>query len=330
MLEHGGRLRQAAQRFGIPLNDWLDLSTGINPHAYPAPPIPATAWQRLPEDNDGLEEAAAHYYGTDQLLPVAGTQPAIQALPGLIPGERVTVLAPTYAEHPHAWRERRMRTCAPGDIERTLSDTDVLLLVSPNNPTGAAFSRERLLDWHARLAARGGWLVIDEAFIDCAPDESLAGEAGRENLVILRSLGKFFGLAGARVGFVLASQGLRQELAERLGPWTIAGPARHVARTALADTAWQSQMRERLANEGVRLAELLRASGLGEPNGTALFQWITHPDAQAIQDQLARAGILIRRFDNPPSLRFGLPPDESGWARLAHALAAIPQTSRHR
>lgn len=327
MLEHGGRLRQAAQRFGIPVGDWLDLSTGINPHAYPAPAIPSSVWQRLPEDDDGLEHAAAHYFGTDQLLPVAGSQPAIQAIPALIPGERVTVLAPTYAEHPHAWRDRRVRACAPGDIERYLPDTDVLLLVSPNNPSGAAFSRERLLDWHGQLATRGGWLIIDEAFIDCAPDESLAPEAGREHLVILRSLGKFFGLAGARVGFVLASPDFRRELAERLGPWTIAGPARHVARAALADAAWQSRMRERLASESARLAGLLRANGLGEPSGTALFQWIIHPDAQAIHDQLARAGILARRFDSPPSLRFGLPPDETGWARLALALSALRHTT---
>ncbi|NMG28621.1 threonine-phosphate decarboxylase CobD [Aromatoleum evansii] len=320
MLEHGGRLRRAAQHYGIPLADWLDLSTGINPHAWPVPPVPATAWHRLPEDGDGLEAAAAAYYGTDQLLPVAGSQPAIQALPALIPGERVTVLAPTYAEHPHAWRGRTLRALAAEEIDAAIDDTDVLLLVHPNNPSGARFPRERLLGWHARLAARGGWLVVDEAFIDTEPAESLAVAAGRDRLVVLRSLGKFFGLAGARVGFVLAPAALRERLADLLGPWTLSGPARHVARAALADRAWQDAMRERLQGEAARLATLLRHSGLGEPAGPALFQWVRRPDAQAVQDRLARAGILVRRFDEPASLRFGLPPDEAGWSRLAAAL----------
>ncbi|NMG43086.1 threonine-phosphate decarboxylase [Aromatoleum toluvorans] len=323
MLEHGGRLRRAAQQYGIPLADWLDLSTGINPHAWPVPPVPGAAWHRLPEDDDGLEGAAAAYYGTDQLLPVAGSQPAIQALPALIPGERVTVLAPTYAEHPHAWRGRRLRALAADAVDAAIDDTDVLLLVHPNNPSGARFAREKLLDWHARLAARGGWLVVDEAFIDAAPAESLASAAGRPNLVVLRSLGKFFGLAGARVGFVLAPAELRARLADLLGPWTLSGPARHVARAALTDRGWQDAMRARLEGEAARLAALLRHGGLGEPAGPALFQWVRHADAPTVQDHLARAGILVRRFDAPASLRFGLPPDETGWERLAAALDTL-------
>ncbi len=323
MLEHGGRLRRAAERYRIPLADWLDLSTGVNPHGYPIPTIPAEAWQRLPEDDDGLEAAAAAYYGSDELLAVAGSQAAIQALPALIPGERVTVLAPTYAEHPHAWRGRRVRACAEDEIDRALADTDVLVLVNPNNPSGAQFARERLLDWHARLAARGGWLVVDEAFIDAAPDQSLAADAGRANLVVLRSLGKFFGLAGARVGFVFAPAELRGELADRLGPWPICGPARHVATAALADQEWQRETRAQLARDAARLAALLRGSGIGEPSGPALFQWLRHPHAPALQDRFARNGILVRGFDQPASLRFGLPGTEAGWARLAHALDDI-------
>ncbi len=331
MLEHGGRLGEAARRYGIPRADWLDLSTGINPRGYPAPPLPPEAWLRLPEDDDGLEEAAAAYYGSAELLPVAGSQPAIQALPALVPGERVTLFEPTYAEHRHAWRGRALRTCRDAaDIEAALDATDVLLLVNPNNPTGVRFAPEKLLAWHARLAARGGWLVVDEAFMDATPDGSVAREAGRHGLVVLRSLGKFFGLAGARVGFVLAPAALRRGLAEQLGPWTVSGPARHVARAALLDTAWQADMRERLAAEGARLAALLRAAGLGEPAGPALFQWVAHPAAAEIRDRLARAGILVRLFARPASLRFGLPPDEAGWRRLEAALAALPacHTSR--
>lgn len=323
MLEHGGRLRAASERYRIPLSDWADLSTGINPHGYPVPAIPAQAWLRLPEDDDGLLEAAERYYGTAELIPTAGTQPALQALPHLVSGERVTLLHPTYAEHRHAWRGRQVLTCAPGELAQYIARSDVVVLVNPNNPTGARFARATLLDWHHQLSARNGTLIVDEAFIDATPEHSLAAAAGAPGLVILRSLGKFFGLGGARVGFVLAAEQLRTQLAEALGPWTLSGPARHVARTALLDSAWQAMMRARLHAEGTRLAALLRQHGCREPAGPALFQWLCTSHADEIQDRLARHGILVRRFDEPASLRFGLPGSESDWQRLSEALRPI-------
>ncbi len=325
MLEHGGRLQQAARRFGIPPCDWLDLSTGINPQAYPVPPMPPSVWQRLPEDDDGLAQIAAAYYGTAELLPVAGSQAAIQALPALIDGTRVALLAPMYAEHAHAWRTRALRCCtAAEELDTAADEADVVLLANPNNPTGARFSRTRLLDWHGRLAARGGWLIVDEAFIDADPADSLAAHAGLPQLVVLRSLGKFFGLAGARVGFVLAPAELRERLGERLGPWALSGPARHAARAALADCAWQRATRRDLAAAGARLAGLLRDHLPGSsPSGSALFQWLQHPQAARLHEALARQGILVRLFERPAALRFGLPPDEAGWQRLAAALRTL-------
>lgn len=327
MLEHGGRLRQAAQRYGVAVDDWLDLSTGINPRPYPAPPVPLSAWHRLPEDDDGLEAAAAGYYGSAALLPVAGSQPAIQALPMVLQGRRVSLLAPSYAEHAHAWRGRGPRFFG-GDVgaaEAAIDASDIVVLVQPNNPTGLLFERARLLDWHARLARRGGWLVADEAFIDPTPQASLVPQAGADGLVVLRSLGKFFGLAGARVGFVFAPAAVRTRLAELLGPWTLSGPARHVARAALTDAAWQTQARAQLAADGARLGRLLHDIGLGQATGPCLFKWLATPRAAALHDALARRGILTRLFAGalpatPPSLRFGLPPDEAGWLRLERTL----------
>ena len=320
MLEHGGRLRRAAEHYGIALADWVDLSTGISPWAYPVPPVPEAAWQRLPEDDDGLDAAATRYYGSAELLAVAGSQPAIQALPAVLPGARVRLLAPGYAEHAHAWRERRPRLIDAAAIEDAIDDSDVLVLVQPNNPTGVHFERARQLDWHARLARRGGWLVVDEAFADTTPAHSLVALAGRPGLVVLRSLGKFFGLAGARVGFVFAPAEVRTALAERLGPWTLAGPARWAARHALVDTAWQAAQRARLDAAGARLRRLLQAHGL-ESHGPALFQYVRRPDAMRLHEAFARRGILLRRFDEPPALRFGLPAEEPRWTRLEAALA---------
>ena len=322
MLEHGGKLLAAAAHYGIEKDNWLDLSTGINPAGWPVPAIPDAVWQRLPETEDGLLEAAAAYYGCTSVLPVAGSQAAIQALPRLRAACRVGVPHPAYAEHAHAWRAAGHAVVA-WDAGHNIDALDVLVLVHPNNPSGQTYTRAELLDWHARLAARGGWLVVDEAFIDATPLESLADVCPRPGLIILRSLGKFFGLAGARVGFVLAEPTLLAALNKLLGPWAVSAPSRWVARAALADTAWQQAARAAFPAAGARLAALLGDHGLAPSGGTALFQWVRTPDAADWHERLARQGILTRLFADPPSLRFGLPHHETDWARLAAALESL-------
>jgi cobalamin biosynthetic protein CobC len=324
-LHHGGRLRQAAHDHGIALEHWLDLSTGINPQGWPVPPLPAQVWQRLPEDNDGLHEAAAAYYGTAHLRPCAGSQQAIQALPHLRAPGSVGMLQPSYAEHAHAWR-RAGHTVIPlqaDTIEAQIDALDVLLLVHPNNPTGTRFAPAQLLDWHTRLAARGGWLVVDEAFMDATPQHSIAMESGVAGLIVLRSLGKFFGLAGVRVGFVLAWPQLLQRLAAWFGPWAVSHPAREVARRALLDTACQEAMRAQLLRHGARLQTLLTQAGFAPHGGSALFQYLRHADAARIHHALAQQGILVRRFEQPDALRFGLPGGEVDWQRLQAALISV-------
>ncbi len=327
-LHHGGRLREAAARYDIPLEQWLDLSTGINPVAWPVPPLPIDCWQRLPEEGDGLEQAAADYYGATHLLPVAGSQAAIQALPLLRSPCRVGILDPCYAEHAAAWTRQGHELIAldSNSISRLLPELDVLLLVNPNNPTGVSFSSEQLLAWHSALAARGGWLIVDEAFIDTTPELSLASECGASGLIVLRSLGKFFGLAGARVGFVLAWPSMLARLAETLGPWAVSGPAREAARMALSDLTWQTKTRLHLAQQGERLQRLLTRFGLVPSGGSALFQYCPTLKATHWHEALARQGILTRLFSGPSALRFGLPGDETAWQRLEKALSQLPTT----
>ncbi len=330
---HGGRLRLAADRLGIPWSDWLDLSTGINPRGWSVPALTGrewtSAWARLPEDDDGLERAAADYYGADRPLPVAGSQAAIRALPMLRGPSLVGVPAVGYREHAYSWGRAGHRVLALPDGDPTadglLDRLDVLVVVNPNNPTGVRRSVGTLLDWHGRLARRGGWLVVDEAFMDCQPVESLARFADRPGLLVLRSLGKFFGLAGARVGFALSGPELRDRLQVQLGPWTLSGPSRLVSALALQDRAWQAAARESLTVDSQRLRGLLACCGLPPQGGTELFQWAIAPHAAAISESLARLGVLVRPFEDPPSLRFGLPAGEPQWTRLAAALAARPE-----
>ncbi|MDG9922775.1 MULTISPECIES: threonine-phosphate decarboxylase CobD [unclassified Pseudomonas] len=328
MLEHGGRLREAARRYGIALADWLDLSTGIAPYGWPLPAIPGSAWQRLPEVDDGLEAAARDYYGVSALLPVAGSQAAIQALPRLRrPGLRVGVVSPAYAEHAAAWRREGhlVQELGEGAVERSLERLDVLLVINPNNPSCRLMERERLLAWHARLAERGGWLLVDEAFMDCTPEHSLAADSQLPGLIVLRSFGKFFGLAGIRLGFVLAESEWLERLGEQLGPWAVSGPTRAVASALLADSEGQRRQRERLRADGLRLAVLLSDHGLAPAGGTALFQLVGHPQAVGLHGYFARRGILLRLFAETRCLRFGLPGDETGWQRLEQALKERPQ-----
>jgi cobalamin biosynthetic protein CobC len=322
VLEHGGQLRRAAQRYGIPLSQWVDLSTGLNPYGWPVPPVPAERWRRLPEGGDGLEEAARAYYGAPCLLPVPGTQAAIQALPRLRPRGRVAVLVPGYGEHRRVWVEAGHEVVGvpAADVHAAVAAADVLVLIHPNNPTGERFGREALLTWCKTLAARDGWLVVDEAFMDATPGESLAPLAGTPGLIVLRSLGKFFGLGGVRVGFVLGEPRLLARLEEALGPWAVANPSRWVAAAALADTGWQQKMRRTLPAASGRLARQLAAAGLTPSGGTALFQWVQTPIAAEAEEFFAQRGILVRAFATPPGLRFGLPGDAEQWKRLALAL----------
>ncbi|MFV3288039.1 threonine-phosphate decarboxylase CobD [Pseudomonas sp. NY11955] len=324
MLEHGGRLLRAMRQYGIAREQWLDLSSGIAPWSFPIPPIPVDAWARLPETEDGLEEAARAYYGAHQLLPVAGSQAAIQALPLLRAAGRVGVLSPCYAEHPYAWQRagHTLLELNEAQVEATLDSLDVLVLVNPNNPTGHRVSRERLLAWHARLAARGGWLLVDEAFMDNTPAGSVVDCAERPGLIVLRSFGKFFGLAGVRLGFVMAEHSLLLRLAELLGPWTVNGPTRVLAQACLADQSAQREQTERCAAAGQRLAAALRSVGLEPSGGCDLFQYVRSEHAAHLHDFLARRGILVRLFEQPAAVRLGLPGCAADEQRLAQALAA--------
>jgi cobalamin biosynthetic protein CobC len=327
MLEHGGRLRLAAAQYGIPLEEWLDLSTGINPNGWPVPAVADSLWSRLPEDDDGLEQAARDYYGAETILPVAGSQAAIQVLPRLRQSCRVGVLHPGYAEHAHAWQRtgHHVLQVAMETVDDVLQQLDVLVIIHPNNPTGARFSVQQLLTWHEQLSSRGGWLVVDEAFMDATPEFSVVPYTTRSGLIVLRSPGKFFGLPGARVGFVCAQTELLEQLKFQLGPWTVNAPARWVVGIALRDHVWQQAARKKLRGDSVRLEKLLTQYGLMPDGGCTLFQWINTTQAVYLHDCFAAQGILTRLFLESSSLRFGLPGSEHEWQRLNLALTQLTQ-----
>jgi cobalamin biosynthetic protein CobC len=320
MLEHGGNLREAQRHYGG--SDWIDLSTGINPIGYPVAPPAPDAWHRLPEQDPALAAAACAYYGARAMLPVAGTQAAIQALPRLRAPSRVTVAAPSYTEHAHHWAQHghTLRQVGYPMLDAAVGGSDVVVVCNPNNPTGATVPLAILLGWAAELGARGGWLVVDEAFGDTTPELSVAAHAGLPGLIVLRSVGKFFGLAGLRLGFVAAEGSLLAALADLLGPWAVSGPAQQIGIDALRDSSWQQATSARLARDGARLRALLAAYGI-DAAGTPLFHWWLEAQPEAFHEHMARHAIWVRLFRQAArGIRLGLPGRESDWHRLEHAL----------
>lgn len=321
MLDHGGNLDMACQRFGGRAEDWIDLSTGINRQPYPVGDLLPRHWSALPprSEIEALHEAARRAYGTAApVLALAGAQAAIQLLPRLAKPGRARILAPTYNEYAPNLGSAGWQVEEIGDLD-ALAGADLAIVVNPNNPDGRQHDPAKLM----ALLSRVNRLVVDESFADAAPQLSLAAEAGRQGLLVLRSFGKFYGLAGLRLGFVLGSEADVAALAAMAGPWPISGAAIEIGRRALLDRDWAEANRARLARACLLLDDLTKLIGWTLVGGTPLFRLYEVGDAIAVQEQLARAKIWSRIFGGKPGwLRLGLPGDETEWARVAAALSA--------
>jgi cobalamin biosynthesis protein CobC len=328
-LLHGGDLGAARRLFPGAIEPFIDLSTGINPHPYPLPRFSPAQLARLPDPGSlsELARAAARAYGAtsvEHVVPAPGTQILLPLVAGLVPPGRAAVLAPGYPEHARA-------AALAGHTVRVIrglnerDDATLVMVGNPNNPDGKLFARNDLLTLAKELRRRDGLLVVDEAFMDVGPDAmSLAADVTCGNVVVLRSFGKFFGLAGLRLGFALAAPPLAARLRATLGPWAVSGPALVVGTQALADKAWIERTRQRLDEAAGRLDEILSGLALTVVGGTSLFRLVQTPAARALFQHLGHAGIWVRAFpDHPNWLRFGLPANERAWRRLKAALVAF-------
>ena len=326
-LLHGGNLVAARQLFPNAPEPFIDLSTGINPHSYPAPPLSPDLFARLPEAAavDRLAAIAAEAYGApsrDCVVPAPGTQILLAPVAALVRPGKAAVLGPTYAEFSRAAALAGHDVAEVQDISE-LRDADLAIVANPNNPDGRIFKKHQLLDLADARRRRGGLLVVDEAFMDVGPvGASLSGEVAGRDIVVLRSFGKFFGLAGLRLGFALAGPEIAARLAAALGPWAVSGPAVAIGQTALADTAWIHAMRERLDDEARCVDAVFGGAGVEVLGGTSLFRLVRMSAADRLFHHLGRAGILVRRFpENAMWLRIGLPGDPASWDRLGSVVS---------
>ena len=323
LLQHGGNLAAARRLFPGAPEPWIDLSTGINARPYPVGELSAASWRRLPEENDtvSLEAAARRAYGAPTRAAIAaapGTQALIGLLPLLFPAKRVGILDFTYSEHDLCWRAAGAQVETVGSLD-ALASFDCAVVVNPNNPDGRLVAPDALLALANQLAAKGGRLIVDEAFVDLLPEgASVAPLLPEAGLIVLRSFGKTFGLAGLRLGFALAGAADGALIRHALGPWPVSGAAIEIGVRALRDSGWLEAARIQAHLDAARLDTLLQATGFKPAGGTPLFRWMRCDDAHEAFLGLAERGVLVRAFESEPhAMRFGVPADEDTWRLLA-------------
>ncbi len=307
--DHGGGIDAARAIYGGDRSDWIDLSTGINPVPYPIPDLPLDAWTALPDQKaqDDLITAARRFWsvpdGVDMIATNGASAPIAQ-LPGLFPADTYHITTPTYNEHAAAFETHGWSASTGASAARTV--------VHPNNPDGRIWSADDL--------PSGPLTVIDESFCDVVPDASLMALAARPNTLILKSFGKFWGLAGLRLGFVIGDPKLVGRLRDILGPWPVSGPALAIGTAALNDPKWADATRADLARDARRLDALMAQHDIKTVGGTDLFRLYDVGDAAAWQDRLGQSHILGRIFPYSDRwLRLGLPAP-AHWDRLEAAL----------
>jgi len=332
---HGGRLCVARSLFPDVPQPWVDLSTGINPHSYPAPRASARERNRLPEPTElaRLEAVAATAFNVDdpvRVVATGGTENALRLLPYVLKLSRAVIASPTYGSHADAWQRAGAAVrCVPDpELSANARTSSAMTAVNPNNPDGRLLSRERLQSLHDTLSRNGGALIVDEAFGDLEPEHcvsDIAGSTAAPRMIVLRSFGKFYGLGGVRLGFVIASPVIASRLRQLLGDWPVSVDALRAGIAAYADTEWARRMRIRLSKSAQRLDKLLITGGMSIAGGTSLYRLARVPNARARFTQLISHGVLARPFDYDTTLlRFGLPGSRDDWRRLNKALEEQP------
>lgn len=312
---HGGQLQEAKRQFPHAVMPWIDLSTGINPYAYPFVPISSERWAELPnmQDEENLRKIAAIAYGVrdeNYVAAAPGTQILISLLPYIFQAKQVCILCPTYMEHIKTWQQAGVKVHQVKSLEALMrfgsQEQTIGVVCNPNNPDGRLFSIEQIKEALVHFGQFNNHFVVDEAFMDFE-GQGVGKLLPHPFLTILRSFGKTYGLAGVRLGFVLSNSDHIQKIRQMLGPWAVSGAALQISQQALQDDAWFLQSQQQLARQVKQLDQLFLRYGCKVIGGTHLFRLIEYIKAQELWSYLANHGIWVRKFDyNNQWLRFGL------------------------
>lgn len=322
---HGGRLDAAVSKYGGSREGWLDLSTGINPNAFPIPELANESWQRLPDETaqSNLLATARDYYRVPEnagLVAGNGTQAILQNLPFVLKPKTVAIVSPTYEEHRHCWEAAGREVLAMNTLIEAVEAAEIVVVVNPNNPTAITYQPDAPLEAAKKLVEKSGFLIVDEAFGDVVPELSTVPRL-LDNMIVLRSFGKFFGLAGLRLGFAIGSQSIADRLSSKLGPWSVSGPALEIGTAALKDTDWVFTARAQIKQNAEDQVEVIKACGLELIGNAGLFMEFEHTQASRIHEALCQDHIFVRSFvDRKTRLRFGLCKNMEELERLAWVL----------
>ena len=331
---HGGDLFEFQKLHPDTTQQWIDLSTGLNPTPYPWQlNIPqeelACSAHKLPQKRDH-EECLVQWTkylnaaDSSEWLLIAGSQAFINITPRIFPDHNCLIVAPTYNEHERVWfnADRKYKLIKRDQLKVNLfTPNSLLIITNPNNPDGYTWDKSKLLEIASTLAKNNGILIVDEAFADLTPENSLASDNLPENIILLRSLGKFFGLAGLRLGIARLPNFIKQKTILEFGPWSVNALALKIAQYALQDKTWISNTRLNLKSNADNLSDILIKSGFHTMGKTDLFQLVEHRDFEYINNKLTQNGIYVRTFENDKKLmRFGLPKNEEEFLRLKETL----------
>ncbi len=324
-IEHGGNLEKAIKIYGGERSEWIDISTGISPFSAPIPELSLESWQRLPEPSSLSELAhiAQRYYGASQKCVVtSGSQFVINHLPDLLEGD-VGIVEPTYGEYAGAFARQNRDFRSISSID-DIGDVQSIILANPNNPTGRVFSQKELFDLAAKLSACSGYLIVDEAFCDVSDQTSMLAGNSIDNLIVLRSFGKFFGLAGARIGFVFAQDEILDQIEQLQGPWAVSGPSMAVAKHVLTSNHIRQDLLKKITTRHSDMLNMLKDTGLEIIGGTKLFMLVGDDNAIDLHEHLLKHKILTRKFDYQSKwLRLGLTRNQEEDGRLKDAISSF-------
>jgi threonine-phosphate decarboxylase len=257
---HGGQLREIGNRFGIPASELLDFSANINPEGPPAAVLSALR-QAIDEpsiltnypdlDETELRQSLARYADVplESVAVANGFVPLLDAALRILPIRSCLVPVPAFVEYRRVLKRsgiellsRKLESSSSFRYETSdlvNGPHDAVLLANPQNPSGVLCFRETMLRLIEEAAKRNVYVLLDEAFIDYCPDASLARETDRfPNLIVFRSVTKFFGMAGLRIAYAITNTELCRHLQEEIAPWSVTSLASLAAGLAVQDEAY--------------------------------------------------------------------------------------------
>jgi len=322
--EHGGNVFDIARQLGRPSSELIDFSASINPlgissHVKDAIIAALDSLVHYPDNTHSeLKQALAVQHGLSpaNIVVANGSTEIIYHLPAMLPGKRALVISPSFNEYLRSldqqeWQIRHF-ILEPGNnfaldlaaLERALADGyDVLYLCNPGNPNGTLYSLQTIERVYRLCSASGTFLVLDEAFMDfCEECSARHAIVTGDNGIILRSMTKFFGIPGLRLGYALSSAAMAERLDAMGGPWSVNTLALTAGVAALEDhahnrrtLAYVHQQRHALCQ---RLAEFRQLRVYPSSVNFLLVEIIEGLSAGELRERLLHEGLLIRDCSN--------------------------------